>query len=92
MTKGGKFQKRKSFNYPESFLYCLCSSNYTSFFFSLKGPDFELSPDESEEDELEIRVVLTAPHRDLPLETEDIAFMLVQYDNEAEEQNKQHQM
>ena len=62
------------------------------FFFSLKGPDFELSPDESEEDELEIRVVLTAPHRDLPLETEDIAFMLVQYDNEAEEQNKQHQM
>ena len=73
-------------------MFCLSSSNQTIFFFSLKGPDFELSPDESEEDELEIRVVLTAPHRDLPLETEDIAFMLVQYDNEAEEQNKQHQM
>ena len=64
----------------------------TALFFRLKGPDFELSPDEFEEDELEIRVVLTAPHRDLPLEAEDIAFMLVQYDNEAEDQNKQHQM
>ena len=26
LWKGGKFQKRKSFNYPESLLYCLCSS------------------------------------------------------------------
>ena len=26
VTKGGKFHKRKSFNYPESFLFCLYSS------------------------------------------------------------------
>ena len=26
MTKGGKFQTRKFFNYPELFLYCLYSS------------------------------------------------------------------
>jgi hypothetical protein len=33
-------------------------------------------------DEREIRVVLTAPHKDLTLEEEDIAFMLVQYVDE----------
>ena len=51
-------------------------------FFRLKGPDFGMSQDEMDEDEMELRVVLTAPHKDLPLEPEDIAFMLVQYVSE----------
>ena len=48
----------------------------------MKGPDFGMSQDEMDEDEMELRVVLTAPHKDLPLEPEDIAFMLVQYVSE----------
>ena len=50
--------------------------------YRLKGPDFGMSTDEMDEDEMELRVVLTAPHKDLPLEPEDIAFMLVQYVSE----------
>ena len=53
-------------------------------FFRLKGPDFGLNSEEMETDEREIRVVLTAPHKDLTLEEEDIAFMLVQYVNESD--------
>ena len=56
--------------------------NIQSIFFRLKGPDFGMSQDEMDEDEMELRVVLTAPHKDLPLEPEDIAFMLVQYVSE----------
>ena len=52
--------------------------------FRLKGPDFGLNSEEMETDEREIRVVLTAPHKDLTLEEEDIAFMLVQYVNESD--------
>ena len=52
------------------------------FLFRLKGPDFGMSEDEMDEDEMQLRVVLTAPHKDLPLEPEDIAFMLVQYVSE----------
>ena len=51
-------------------------------FIRLKGPDFGMSEDEMDEDEMQLRVVLTAPHKDLPLEPEDIAFMLVQYVSE----------
>ena len=51
--------------------------------YRLKGPDFGMSTDEMDEDERELRVVLTAPHKDLPLEPEDIAFMLVQYVSES---------
>ena len=36
VTKGGKFQKRNYFNYPESFLYCLCSSIEKTKFLPLK--------------------------------------------------------
>ena len=50
----------------------------------MKGPDFGLNSEEMETDEREIRVVLTAPHKDLTLEEEDIAFMLVQYVNESD--------
>jgi len=50
--------------------------------YRLKGPDFGMSEDEMDEDEMQLRVVLTAPHKDLPLEPEDIAFMLVQYVSE----------
>ena len=39
MTKGGKFQKRKSFNYPESFLYCLCSRKVLHLFLVLTSGD-----------------------------------------------------
>lgn len=50
--------------------------------YRLKGPDFGISFDDMDEEERNIRVVLTAPHKDLPLEPEDIAFMLIQYVNE----------
>ena len=56
--------------------------NYIPLFFRLKGADFGINSEEMDEDEREIRVVLTAPHKDLPLDEEDIAFMLVQYNNE----------
>ena len=45
----------------------------------LKGPDIGMDPDDMDEEERNMRVVLTAPHKDLPLEAEDVAFMLVQY-------------
>jgi len=55
--------------------------------YRLKGPDFGINSEEMDVDEREIRVVLTAPHKDLTLEEEDIAFMLVQYvdENDATE-------
>ena len=55
------------------------------FYYRLKGPDFGINPEEMEDDEKELRVVLTAPHKDLTLEEEDIAFMLVQYVDEPDE-------
>ena len=40
--------------------------------------------DEEEEYDDNIRVVLTAPHKDTLLETDDVAFMLVQYEQKEE--------
>ena len=55
--------------------------------YRLKGPDFGIDDSELDEEERQIRVVLTAPHKDLTLESEDIAFMLVQYVNEPENES-----
>jgi potassium large conductance calcium-activated channel subfamily M alpha protein 1 len=55
--------------------------------YRLKGPDFGINPEDMEDDEKELRVVLTAPHKDLTLEEEDIAFMLVQYEPEPDDES-----
>jgi len=57
--------------------------------YRLKGPDFGINSEEIDEDEREIRVVLTAPHKDLTLDEEDIAFMLVQYVDEKDDESKE---
>merc|ERR1712008_323717 len=57
--------------------------------YRLKGPDFGINSEEIDEDEREIRVVLTAPHKDLTLDEEDIAFMLVQYVDEKDDEPKE---
>jgi hypothetical protein len=54
------------------------------FYFRLKGPDPGFENDFEAEDNL--RVVLTAPTKDLVLEVEDFAFMLVQYVNQPDDE------
>jgi len=58
------------------------------FLFRYKGPDYpnyaQKTDDEEEEYDDNIRVVLTAPHKDTLLETDDVAFMLVQYEQKEE--------
>ena len=58
------------------------------FVFRYKGPDYpnyaQKTDDEEEEYDDNIRVVLTAPHKDTLLETDDVAFMLVQYEQKEE--------
>ena len=58
--------------------------NFIKYFFRNKGPDYHFRIDDQEvEFDENIRVVLTAPHKDMQLETDDIAFMLVQYEPEG---------
>jgi len=53
--------------------------------FRNKGPTYHnFNSDDPDEFDESIRVVLTAPDKDMLLETDDIAFMLVQYEHEAE--------
>ncbi len=53
-------------------------------------PDFKPPSDDTFDDEYDdMRVVISAPDKELALEMTDIAFMLVQYEPEGGEENNQ---
>jgi len=85
ILKGSQFDHLATGGYTFGDLFGEAASKYEMLcigLYRLKGADFGINSEEMDEDEREIRVVLTAPHKDLPLDEEDIAFMLVQYNNE----------
>ena len=50
---------------------------FNIWFSRLKGPD----PEDLREDDANLRIVISAPDKQMPLERTDIAFMLVQFED-----------
>ena len=53
-------------------------------FFRLKGPD----PEDLRDDDANLRIVISAPDKEMILEETDIAFMLVQFEDKDDEDDK----
>jgi len=63
-----------------------CESNLEQLFRRMKGA--ERDEGDSELADPNMRVVISAPDKSMPLEREDIAFVLVQYDGGDEDAGK----
>ena len=47
----------------------------------MKGPD----PNDLREEDANLRIVISAPDKNMPIERSDIAFMLVQFEDDGED-------
>eukprot|EP00095_Tigriopus_kingsejongensis_P012668 maker-scaffold22_size673200-snap-gene-1.19 protein:Tk12668 transcript:maker-scaffold22_size673200-snap-gene-1.19-mRNA-1 annotation:"calcium-activated potassium channel" len=81
---GSVFSKIAEERYPFGVLFAEAASKYAMLTIGIyRGKGVE-EADEGEQDS-SLRIVISAPDKDLPLEPTDIAFMLVQYENPVED-------